>query len=351
MNLLRSSTVVLLAAFIAACATAPVPSAGPPAEPVTIDASATAGEAPSGLPATPPVDPATVDAPAPADAATDADATGAPTAAEDDFAAIYGQSDTYDPVADPTLPAPAQAPAGYDPWEKYNRKVHAFNDVVDRAVARPLARAYTTVVPRPVRLGVTNFFNNLRQPLTMANQVLQGRPRDAVQSLGRFVINSTLGIGGLFDPASDLKMKRRGEDFGQTLGTWGWRRSRYVELPFFGPRTVRDVFGLLADGRASPLRQVDDNALRYGLQGVQLVDTRAQLLSLDELREGAADDYALVRDSWLQRRNYQIESDLRSRKKDASEDDNLPDYLREEEPEPTVPADAMPIPAITPPAS
>ena len=227
---------------------------------------------------------------------------------EDDFAAIYGQSATYDPVADPTLPAPVQAPVAYDPWEKFNRQVHRFNNAVDRTVARPLARAYVAAVPRPVRLGVGNFFDNLRQPLTMVNQLLQGRPRDATQTFGRFVVNSTLGIGGLFDPASDLKMKRRSEDFGQTLGTWGWRRSRYIELPFFGPRTVRDVLGMAGDMPLSPVRQIEDDKTRIFLQGLNLVDTRAQLLSLDSLREGAVDDYALVRDSWLQRRNYQIES-------------------------------------------
>ena len=262
---------------------------------------------------------------------------------EDDFAAIYGQSATYDPVADPTLPAPVQAPVAYDPWEKFNRQVHRFNNAVDRTVARPLARAYVAAVPRPVRLGVGNFFDNLRQPLTMVNQLLQGRPRDATQTFGRFVVNSTLGIGGLFDPASDLKMKRRSEDFGQTLGTWGWRRSRYIELPFFGPRTVRDVLGMAGDMPLSPVRQIEDDKTRIFLQGLNLVDTRAQLLSLDSLREGAVDDYALVRDSWLQRRNYQIES----HRTQQQPDEELPEYLRDDEINPTVPVDAMPMPEIS----
>ena len=221
-----------------------------------------------------------------------------------------------------------------------NRRIHAFNNAVDRTVARPLAKAYVAVVPQPVRLGVTNFFDNLGSPLTFVNQLLQGRPRDAVQTLGRFVVNSTLGIGGVFDPASDLKMKRRSEDFGQTLGTWGWGRSRYVELPLFGPRTVRDVFGLVGDAPLSVTRQVDEDAIRYGLQGLQLVDTRSQLLSLDVMRQDAADDYALVRNAWMQRRTFQIEGDRRRRE----QSDGLPDYLEEEDPYPTVPADAMPVP-------
>jgi phospholipid-binding lipoprotein MlaA len=333
MNLFRLSTVVLLAALATACASAPKPSADAPAEAVVIDSTATTA---APLPPEPPIDPASIDASAPAaDVATASEG-------EDDFAAIYGQG-AYDPVADPTLPAPAQAPIAYDPWEKFNRKVHAFNNAVDRAIARPLARAYVAAVPRPVRLGVGNFFDNLRQPLTMVNQLLQGRPRDATQTFGRFLLNSTVGIGGIFDPASDLKMKRRSEDFGQTLGTWGWKRSRYVELPFFGPRTVRDVLGLAGDMPLSPTRYVEDDKARIFLQGLNLVDTRAQLLSLDSLREGAVDDYALVRDSWLQRRNYQIESHRSSKQQT---EDELPEYLRDEN-NPTVPADAMPMPEIS----
>ena len=333
MNLFRLSTVVLLAALASACASAPKPSAAAPAEATVIDSTATAA---APLPPEPPIDPASIDAPAPVvDNATASEG-------EDDFAAIYGQSATYDPVADPTLPAPVQAPVAYDPWEKFNRQVHRFNNAVDRTVARPLARAYVAAVPRPVRLGVGNFFDNLRQPLTMVNQLLQGRPRDATQTFGRFVVNSTLGIGGIFDPASDLKMKRRSEDFGQTLGTWGWRRSRYIELPFFGPRTVRDVLGMAGDMPLSPVRQIEDDKTRIFLQGLNLVDTRAQLLSLDSLREGAVDDYALVRDSWLQRRNYQIESHRTPQQPSEGE---LPEYLQDET-DPTVPVDAMPMPEI-----
>ncbi|KAF1694192.1 MlaA family lipoprotein [Pseudoxanthomonas koreensis] len=278
--------------------------------------------------------------PAGAEAAT---ASGAPTAAEDDYAALYGEAP---PLADPAVDT-APAAVAYDPWEPMNRGIHAFNNMVDRAVARPIARAYVAVVPQPVRLGVTNFFDNLSSPLTFVNQVLQGRPRDAVQTVGRFLVNSTLGIGGVFDPASDLKMKRRSEDFGQTLGIWGWRSSRYVELPFFGPRTLRDVMGLAGDAPLSMTPRIEEDKVRIALQGLQLVDTRAQLLALDALRDAAPDEYAITRDAWLKRRTFQIESDRRNR----SQDGDLPDYLREEEEEernPTVPANAMPIPVTVP---
>jgi len=347
MSLSRIAPAIVIAALVSACAGAPrAADAPPPADAVVA--------APADPAAEPVTAPEAVAASLPAGAA---DAEGASpvapdapmrTSAEDDFAAIYGE-EPYDPIADPTLPEGVQAPRAYDPWEKYNRRVHAFNDVVDRAIARPLARAYVQVVPRPVRLGVTNFFDNLRAPVTLVNQLLQGRPRDAAQTLGRFTVNTTLGVAGIFDPASDLKMKRRSEDFGQTLGVWGWRNSRYLELPFFGPRTVRDGLGLVGDAPLSVTRQVDDDTTRYALQGLQLVDTRAQLLSLDNLREGAVDDYALVRDSWMQRRNYQIFGDRRS----LGDDDDLPDYLQDEESNPTVPVDAMPIPDIgtPPPAS
>lgn len=259
----------------------------------------------------------------PADASSATTAT--PTDAESDFDALYGDAES------PGAPA---RPAAYDPWERYNRQMHRFNNAVDRRVARPLAQAYVRAVPSPVRSGVSNFFNNLGQPVSAINALLQGRPKQAAHSLGRFVLNSTLGIGGVLDPASAAKLDNRGEDFGQTLGVWGWRRSRYVELPLFGPRTLRDVVGMAGDAPLSPLRQVDADRIRVPLQGMQLVDLRSQLLSTDALRENVEDDYALVRDAWSQRRDYQIFGDRA--------DDSLPDYLRED---PTlVPVDAMPVP-------
>lgn len=280
----------------------------------------------------------------PADATAEASAVPpaqAPTEAEQDFAAIYGETalgqETYDPIADPTLPTPVVAPQSYDPWEKYNRQMHRFNNAVDRRVAKPLARAYVKVMPRPVRLGVSNFFHNLGQPVSALNALLQGKPKQAGQSLGRFLMNSTLGLAGLFDPASAAKIPNRSEDFGQTLGKWGWKRSRYVELPLFGPRTVRDTLGMLGDAPLSPTRRVGNDVTRIGLQGLQLVDLRTQLMATDSLREGAADDYALVRDAWLQRRQYQIHGDQQNG--DTAE---LPEYLQDMEDEPTVPVNAMP---------
>ena len=346
---LRPILPLLAAATLAACAGTGAPRDRVPS-PVAIDAPAPA-EVPDAAQAEAsehPVAPdqATVvaafdDAARIAGDATPADGTpvaGAPTQAELDYAALYGEQ-VYDPVADPTLPAAAQMPRSYDPWEPFNRKMFAFNSAVDRGVAKPLAKAYAKIVPRAVRLGVSNFFSNLGQPVTALNALLQGRPKDAGQSLGRFVVNSTLGIGGIFDPATDAEIPHRDADFGQTLGVWGWRNSRYVELPLFGPRTLRDGFGMVGDAPLSPLRQLNDDTWRYGLQGLQLVDLRTRLFVVDSMREGATDEYALIRDAWMQRRAYQIESVRRHR----SDDDDLPDYLYDDDAMPTVPVDAIPV--------
>lgn len=337
MNVVRTFPLILLATALTACAGKPARSDAPVAS--TVVAASTVAEAPAatadtgGADATPVAAEATSpapSAPSPAASAHGAETSAAKTATataaggDDDFDALYGGTGT------------TSSAAAYDPWEPFNRKVHTFNNAVDRGVARPLATAYTHVVPRFARTGISNFFSNLRAPVTITNQLLQGRGADAWDSLGRFLMNSTLGIGGLFDPASKAMVPRRNEDFGQTLGAWGWRRSRYVELPFFGPRTVRDVFGLAGDIPLSPIRRVEEDKIRIGLQGLQLVDTRAQLLAIDDLRDTAVDEYALVRDAWMQRRNYQIENDLRSKRDRGHDDANSP-----------IPVDAMPMPQWT----
>lgn len=336
MNVVRAFPLIVLATALTACAGKPARSDAPAASTV-VPASSTA-EAPAtadtGLaeatPVTPVAAPPAAAAASPAPPVTGADTDAARTAAatapggDDDFDALYGGTSN------------TGSAAAYDPWEPFNRKVHKFNNAVDRGIARPLATAYTHVVPRFARTGVSNFFSNLRAPVTITNQLLQGRGADAWDSLGRFLMNTTLGIGGLFDPASKAMVPRRNEDFGQTLGAWGWRRSRYVELPFFGPRTVRDVFGLAGDIPLSPMRRIEEDKLRIGLQGLQLVDTRAQLLAIDDLRDTAVDEYSLVRDAWMQRRNYQIENDLRSKRDRGHDDANSP-----------IPVDAMPMPQWT----
>lgn len=262
--------------------------------------------------------------------------------ADADYALLYGspddQQDPYNPVADDTLPAPAHISEIWDPWEKYNRKIHSFNKALDETFAKPVAKAYVRVVPRVARLGVNNFFNNLRLPISAVNSLLQGKPGGAARNVARFAINSTLGLGGIVDAAADANITERSEDFGQTMGTWGWQRSRYVELPFFGPRTIRDTLGMAVDAPMSPVRSVNDQYIRLGLQGLSLIDVRAELLSLDNLTEGVEDDYTLMRDAWSRRRMYQINSDRRR----SHEEQQLPDYL-DDDSNPQTPADVIPV--------
>lgn len=195
-----------------------------------------------------------------------------------------------------------------DPWEGLNRKIHAFNNAVDKTVLRPLAVGYQKIAPEPVRAGISRFFFNLRMPVTVVNQVLQGRPGDAARSLGRFAVNTTGGIVGVFDPATDLGMPAlRNEDFGQTLGTWGWRETSYLVLPLLGPRTVRDAIGMVIDQPLSPIAQIQDKGVASGLQTLEIVDVRTRLLPLDGFRRDAFDDYVFVRSAWIQQRNHQIQ--------------------------------------------
>lgn len=210
--------------------------------------------------------------------------------------------------------------AAYDPWERYNRRVYRFNKRVDTALAKPLAQAYVRVVPQPMRNGVSHFYQNLRQPVTSANLLLQGHPASACKSLGRFAVNTTIGIGGLFDPATKMRIPPYNEDFGQTLGRWGWRRSRYFLLPFFGPGTVRDRVGALTDAQLGPYKYFHPTELRVGLIGLSMIDTRARILPLDELGAGIDDDYLLVREAWSQRRMHQIDDQTANMNHDDAED-------------------------------
>ena len=309
-SLLRLVAAALLAATHAACASAggaradaaapasvPVGSpTGTTPAPAIADTATTAGD---DAPVSAPAAEGNAIAAAPVDA-TDSNASDAATAqAEDDYAAIYGND------AD-TASVDGRNPL--DPWEPFNRRVHHFNNGVDRYIAKPLARGYMAIAPPPVRLGIGNFFSNLGQPVSAVNALLQGHPKQAGQSLARFTVNFTFGVLGFFDPATHIGIPNRSEDFGQTLGRWGWKRSRYLELPFFGPRTLRDALGGAAEAPLSPLGQIEEDRVRVFLQGLQLVDLRTNLLVADSMRAGAYDDYTLTRDAWLQRRNYQIDA-------------------------------------------
>lgn len=190
-----------------------------------------------------------------------------------------------------------------DPIEGFNRAMYGFNEVVDKAVIKPVAQGYDAVLPSPVRTGVTNFFGNIADFFIGVNNLLQGKPGDAASDIGRVLVNSTVGILGLIDVASEMGMEKHEEDFGQTFGRWGVGDGAYVVLPFFGPRTVRDTAGLVVDVAADPVGNIDHVPTRNTLLALRIVDTRADLLPADKvIEEAALDKYAYVRDGYLQRR-------------------------------------------------
>ncbi len=193
-----------------------------------------------------------------------------------------------------------------DPFERFNRGAFAFNDGLDRSVIRPLARGYKTVTPQPVQTGVTNFFANASYPITLVNDVLQGKFKAALSDTGRFLLNTTFGIGGLLDPATQSGLDLNDEDFGQTLGKWGVPPGAYVVLPFLGPYTIRDGIGDLADNVAEPRSYIDDTTTRWGLWAFDKFETRVRLLEADALLDRAGDSYAFVRSAYLQRREYLV---------------------------------------------
>jgi phospholipid-binding lipoprotein MlaA len=194
-----------------------------------------------------------------------------------------------------------------DPWEPMNRSVTKFNDAVDDAVIKPVAKGYTEVVPRLVRTGVTNFFDNIGDAWSAVNSLLQFKMQAAVDDTVRFGINSTFGIGGVFDVASDANIERHKEDFGQTLGRWGVPTGPYLVLPVLGPSTLRDTAALPVDFKGDLVHYVDNDALRYSLTGLRVIDKRAGLLRFGSLLEDAAlDKYSFTRDVYLQVRRSKI---------------------------------------------
>jgi phospholipid-binding lipoprotein MlaA len=203
-----------------------------------------------------------------------------------------------------TLPSGERDPR--DRFERMNRSVYRFNDALDRGVAKPAARAYVKVTPQPIRTGIGNFFENLTYPTTMVNDLLQGKPRHFVRDTTRFVVNTTFGIGGLFDPATQMGLAANDEDLGQTLGRWGVGAGPYIVLPLLGPSTVRDVFGTVGDQFTDPTNYIKDDKVRYGLTALDLLDTRAGLLSADNIMQQSFDPYVFMRNAYLQRRQFQV---------------------------------------------
>jgi phospholipid-binding lipoprotein MlaA len=201
---------------------------------------------------------------------------------------------------------PSGKPDPRDPWERFNRTSFAINDALDRATLKPAAKAYKKVTPKIVRTGISNFISNLDTISTVINDVLQGKMRQAGQDSARFLMNTTLGLGGLFDPASAAGLERNDEDFGQTLGKWGVKSGPYLMLPLLGPSTVRDTLGRIPDQFTHPVNYLEDDSTRFLIRAVDVLDLRAGLLDLDAQLEKSYDRYAFVRTAWLQRREYMV---------------------------------------------
>ncbi len=195
-----------------------------------------------------------------------------------------------------------------DPLERFNRAVFSFNEHFDKYILKPVARGYDAGVPVAVKLGITNFFGNLTQPVVVVNDLLQGKFQQSGQDATRFLINTTMGVGGLFDVAQGIDLPINTEDFGQTLGVWGVADGPYLVLPILGPSSVRDGLGWLADQFIYPLNYHDDRAVIWGGRSLDIVDARARFLPSDEvLRQAAGDDkYLFVREAYRQRRRNLI---------------------------------------------
>ncbi len=208
-----------------------------------------------------------------------------------------------------------------DPIEGFNRAMFAFNEGLDSAIVKPVATGYESVLPSPVRTGVTNFFSNIADLLIGVNNLLQGKGSAAFSDLGRVVINSTIGVLGTFDIASDVGLEKHNEDFGQTFGRWGVGSGAYVVIPVFGPRTARDTVGLVLDVAADPVTHVQPIAARNVSLVVRAVNDRANLLPADKVVEEAAlDKYSYIRDAYLQRRRNLIHDGNVPRESEADAD-------------------------------
>ena len=190
-----------------------------------------------------------------------------------------------------------------DPLEPVNRVIYQFNEKFDQYLLKPVAQGYQDYVPTLARKGVSNFYSNLGEPLTVTNQVLQGKFEEGAGDSTRFIFNTTFGVLGLFDVATPMGLPGHDEDFGQTFASWGIGEGWYLVLPFLGPSTVRDTVGMFPDGYLDPLYYVDDDTWKYSLVALRVVDTRARLLGASRVRDTAAlDGYLFTREAYRQHR-------------------------------------------------
>lgn len=223
-----------------------------------------------------------------------------------------------------------------DPWEPFNRHVDRFNDGLDRVVLKPAATWYREKVPPLVRTGVSNFFGNLGDAWSAVNALLQFHLQDFEENLARFQLNTTAGVFGIFDVASELNIERHREDFGQTLGRWGVPAGPYLVLPFFGPSTLRDAAALPIERHYDLVRLIEPTGARDLTYALHAVDKRSNLLRVGNvLEEAALDKYSFTRDAYLQHRRAEVFDH-------GEEDGEVPPALPDESKEPAADAPAAP---------
>jgi phospholipid-binding lipoprotein MlaA len=201
---------------------------------------------------------------------------------------------------------PADQRTESDPWESMNRSLFSVHTTIDKVSTKPLAKGYRAILPGPVRKGISNFFSNLVAPRSAINNLLQGKPGRGISEIGRFVINSTVGIGGLIDVATMSGLEEHREDFGQTAAVWGVPDGPYVMLPLLGPHTLRDAVLLPVNIVVDPLYQYDNSSVRDKLYVLRLIDLRYRLLTADKFLDDSKDTYVTIRESYLQNREYEV---------------------------------------------
>ena len=222
--------------------------------------------------------------------------------------------------------ATVKSPDERDPWESFNRSMYEFNDTFDRAIARPVAQAYKDYMPGFVRNGVTNVFSNLDDVIVVINDILQFKFEQAAMDFARLIVNSIVGIFGLFDVATHFGLPKHNEDFGQTLAAWGVGDGPYLVLPFLGPKNVRDTVGMVADWQIDPVLQVSDDEARWGLTLLRAIDTRTDLLeATNTMEKSGLDPYVFMRDAYFQFRLNRIHdgNPPREKLKEPSKEDRL----------------------------
>ena len=208
-----------------------------------------------------------------------------------------------------------------DPYENFNRKTYQFNENLDEKIAKPIAEIYSKFPP-PIKNGVTNFFNNLEEVDTFINQLLQGKPKESLNDLTRFIINSTIGLAGFIDVASKIGLERHEEDFGQTLGVWGVGQGPYIMLPVLGPSTLRDSFSRPVSSFLSVTFHMTEADVNIALKSIDAIETRERLLEVESLLSG--DKYSFVKDAYIQSINYEVKDGI-----DVKDDfiDDMDDFL------------------------